>query len=77
MHKPTRTVDGTSSMLGRRPGESMAESAQHQAIDVRLGRCLFTLDDRRYGAFVQALDHPPEPGPRLRTLLSRTPAWGR
>ncbi|TNC65787.1 hypothetical protein [Rubellimicrobium roseum] len=66
MPKPTRTVDATSSTLGKTHGEAMADSAQRHAIDLRLGRCLFTLDDGCYGAFVQALDHLPEPGPRLR-----------
>lgn len=77
MPQPTRTIDDTSSMLGDTRGGSMANGAQRQAIDVLLERCLFTLDDGRYSAFVQALDDPPEPGPRLRALLSRTPAWGR
>ena len=33
------------------------------------------LDDARYDAFVAALDNPPPPGPKLRALLRRTPAW--
>lgn len=40
-----------------------------------LDQCLFTLEPERYDAFVQALDNPPAPGPKLKALLKRTPAW--
>jgi uncharacterized protein (DUF1778 family) len=33
------------------------------------------LDSERYDAFIQALDNPPAPGPKLRSLLRRVPAW--
>jgi len=36
---------------------------------------LFILDPERYDAFRQALDNPPAPGPKLKALLRRTPAW--
>jgi len=53
----------------------MIESAEPQAIDVLLDQRLFVLDAGRYEAFVPALDHPPAPGPKLRSLLRRVPAW--
>ena len=50
-------------------------SARRQAIDVLLDQRLFVLDADRYDAFMDALDNPPAPGPKLRALLSRVPAW--
>jgi uncharacterized protein (DUF1778 family) len=53
----------------------MVESARRQAVDVLLDQRLFTLDSERYDTFMQALDNPPAPGPKLKALLRRTPAW--
>ena len=53
----------------------MIESVRREAIDVLLDRRLLTLDSGRYDAFVHALDNPPPPGPKLRSLLRRVPAW--
>ena len=55
----------------------MIESARREAIDVLLDRRLFRLDSERYDEFVQALDNPRAPGPKLRALLRRVPAWKR
>ena len=53
----------------------MIETARQHAIDVLLDQRLFVLDTKRYDAFVHALDNPPAPGPKLRSLLRRAPAW--
>ena len=42
-----------------------------------LDQRLFVLDAKGYDAFVDALDNPPAPGPKLRALMARTPAWAR
>lgn len=55
----------------------MLESARQQAIDVLLDQRLFVLDADRYDAFVKALDNLPAPGPKLRSLMRRVPAWQR
>jgi uncharacterized protein (DUF1778 family) len=55
--------------------EFVIDSARAQAIDVLLDQRLFTLDPERYDAFVQALDNPPAPGPKLKALLKRVPVW--
>lgn len=70
-------IDDAAQVLGKTRTEFMIDSARRQAIDVLLDQRLFSLDDARYDAFVQALDNPPAPGPKLRTLLGRTPAWER
>lgn len=74
----TRTrqlIDEAAATLGKTRTEFMIDSARAQAIDVLLDQRLFLLDDARHDAFVDALDHPPAPGPRLRALLGRVPAW--
>lgn len=70
-----RLIDDAATILGKTRTEFMIECARRQALDVLLDQRLFTLDPGRYGAFMQALDHPPAPGPKLGSLLRRTPAW--
>ena len=68
-------IDDAAAVLGKTRTEFMVESARRQAVDVLLDQRLFTLDSERYNAFMQALDNPPAPGPKLKALLRRTPAW--
>jgi len=70
-----RLIDDAAAILGKTRTEFMIESARLQAIDVLLDQRLFALDSDRYDAFLHALDNPPAPGPKLRSLLRRTPAW--
>lgn len=70
-----RLIDDAAAVLGKTRTEFMVESARRQAVDVLLDQRLFTLDPERYDSFMQALDNPPAPGPKLRALLRRTPAW--
>ncbi|WP_353205642.1 DUF1778 domain-containing protein [Sphingomonas sp.] len=68
-------IDDAAAVLGKTRTEFMIDSARALAIDVLLDQRLFVLDAGRYDAFVHALDNPPAPGPKLRALLRRTPAW--
>ena len=68
-------IDEAAAVLGKTRTEFMVESARNVAIDVLLEQRLFALDPERYDAFMQALDNPPAPGPKLRALLRRVPAW--
>ena len=70
-------IDDAAAALGKTRTEFMIESARRQAIDVLLDQRLFVLDPERYDAFMRALDNPPAPGPKLRSLLRRVPAWKR
>lgn len=70
-------IDEAAAILGKTRTEFMIDSARRQAIDVLLDQRLFTLGPERYDSFVQALDNPPPPGPKLRSLLRRVPAWQR
>jgi uncharacterized protein (DUF1778 family) len=68
-------IDDAAAILGKTRTEFMIESARRQAIDVLLDQRLFVLDSERYDAFMNALDNPPAPGAKLRSLLRRVPAW--
>lgn len=68
-------IDDAAAILGKTRTEFMIESARSLAIDVLLDQRLFVLDSDRYDAFIHALDNPPAPGPKLRALLRRVPAW--
>jgi uncharacterized protein (DUF1778 family) len=68
-------IDDAAAALGKTRTEFMIESARRQAIDVLLDQGLFALESDRYDAFIHALDNPPAPGPKLRSLLRRVPAW--
>jgi uncharacterized protein (DUF1778 family) len=68
-------IDDAAAILGKTRTEFMIESARRLAIDVLLDQRLFMLDAKRYDRFMRALDHPPAPGPKLRSLLRRVPAW--
>jgi uncharacterized protein (DUF1778 family) len=68
-------IDDAAAVLGKTRTEFMVESARRQAIDVLLDQRLFVLEPARYDAFIDALDHPPAPGPKLQALLRRVPAW--
>lgn len=70
-----RLIDDAAAILGKTRTEFMIESARREAIDVLLDQRLFVLDAARYDAFMHALDNPPPPGPKLRSLLRRAPAW--
>lgn len=72
-----RLIDDAAAVLGKSRTEFMIDCARRNAIDVLLDQRLFVLDPERYDAFVDALDNPPAPGPKLRALLRRTPAWAR
>jgi len=69
-------IDEAAAILGKTRTEFMIDSARALAIDVLLDQRLFVLDSARYDAFVEALDNAPAPGPKLRALLRRVPAWG-
>lgn len=70
-------IDEAAAVLGKTRTEFMLESARREAIDVLLDQRFFLLDEERYDAFARVLDEPPAPGPKLRSLLRRVPAWER
>jgi len=70
-----RLIDDAAAVLGKTRTEFMIESARREATDVLLDRRLFVLDSKNHDAFLRALDNPPAPGPKLRSLLRKVPVW--
>src|SRR5690606_35197722 len=70
-----RLIDDAAALEGKTRTEFMVDSARRQAIDVLLDRRHFGLASERYDAFFRALDNPPAPGPKLKSLLGRVPVW--
>ena len=70
-----RLIDDAAAVMGKTRTEFMVASARREAIDVLLDQRLFALDGDRYDAFMHSLDNAPAPGPKLRALLRRVPAW--
>lgn len=68
-------IEAAASSVGKTLSEFTLESARRQAVDVLLDQRLFTLDDERYAAFLQALDSPPAAGAKLKALMKRRPLW--
>ena len=68
-------IDEAAAVLGKTRTDFMVESARREAIDVLLDQRLFALSPERFEVFARALDNPPTPGPKLRALLARKPAW--
>jgi uncharacterized protein (DUF1778 family) len=70
-------IDDAAEVLGKTRTEFMTETARKAAIDVLVDQRLFVLEADRYDAFMNALDQPAAPGPKLHSLLRREPAWKR
>lgn len=68
-------IDDAASALGKTRTEFMIDIVREQAINVLLDRRYFALNSERFDDFMSVLDNPPAPGPRLRSLLRREPAW--
>ena len=68
-------IDDAARVLGKTRTEYMVETARRQAIDVLLDRRLIELEAANFDSFAAALDAPSAPGPKLKALMSRKPAW--
>src|ERR1700686_3608565 len=55
--------------------EFLLDSGLNAALDTLADRRVFQLDEKRWDAFMAALDAPPKRNPKLRKLLARKPAW--
>ena len=68
-------IDSAAALSGKTRTEFMLESARQHATDVLLEQRLFSLDGRSYEAFLEVLDNPPAPSPKLRALLTDKAPW--
>jgi len=70
-----RTLMQAATVAHKTLTEFLLDSGLHAAVDTLADRRTFLLDDKRWHAFVAALDTPPADNPGLRDLLQRKPAW--
>ncbi len=72
-----QTLQQAATVANKTLTEFMLDSSLHAAVDTLADRRAFVLDDERWAAFMAELERPPADNPRLRKLLTRTPAWQR
>lgn len=70
-------IDKAAQTLGRNRSDFMLDAAAREAEIVLLERRYFSLAPENFSRFVDLLDKPPAPNPRLRRLLSTTVPWGK
>lgn len=68
-------VDRAARVAGKTRTEFILEASCRAAEEVLLNQRLFTLDDDRYRAFVDLLDAPVQPNPKLQALMGRPARW--
>src|SRR5437868_3076445 len=68
-------IETAANVVGKSLSEFMLESARKHATGVLLDQRLFVLESEKHRAFMQALDHPPAAGPRLKAVMKRRPLW--
>ncbi|MRW94598.1 DUF1778 domain-containing protein [Duganella sp. FT80W] len=76
-HETRYLIEEAAAILGKSRADFMVDSARRQALDVLLDQRLFILDKEQHQTFAQALNNAPPPGPKLKSLLRRVPAWNR
>ncbi|MBS0386737.1 MAG: DUF1778 domain-containing protein [Proteobacteria bacterium] len=70
-------VDRAANAAGQNRTDFMLTTLRERAMEVLLNQALFALSGANWAAFTDSLDNPPPPNAKLRTLLSRVPAWDR
>ena len=70
-------IDAAAAVDGKSRTEFVLDSARGHAVDVLVDRRLFVLDEAQHAAFVDALDNPSAPGPKLKAMMGRRPNWER
>ncbi len=68
-------IDTAASLIGKSRSEFITESARQHAVDVLLDQRLFLLSPDDFAAFEEALDNPPPPSDKLKSLLKRKALW--
>ena len=68
-------VDSAAAAVGKTRTDFIIESTHRRAVDILLDRRLFVLDDDQHDAFVRALDAPPAPNAKLKSLLAAKAPW--
>jgi uncharacterized protein (DUF1778 family) len=68
-------IERAAEVSGKTITDFVLDSATQHAVDVLLDQRLFALQGDKYQAFLDALDAPPPPGPKLKALMTKRPLW--
>ena len=72
-----RTLQQAAAVSNKTVTEFLLDSGLNAAFDALADRRVFQLDDKRWNAFMKALENPPKDNPGLRRLLAHKPTWKR
>jgi uncharacterized protein (DUF1778 family) len=72
-----RTLQRAAALTNSTLTEFLLDAGLNAALDTLADRRVFQLDQKRWDAFIAALEGPAKNNPRLRKLLARRPAWER
>lgn len=68
-------IDRAAQVAGKTRTDFILDAATRSAEETILDQCLFQVSPEAFQAFQEALDRPPAPSDKLRTLLLRQPKW--
>jgi uncharacterized protein (DUF1778 family) len=68
-------IDTAAVAAGKSRSEFIIDSARRSAMDVLLDQRFFTLDAKQFREFAAALDRPPAPNRKLKSLLTTKAPW--
>ena len=70
-------IDRAAKLTGRNRTDFIVQSAYSAAQSVLLDQTIFQFSDAGWEHFVDRLDHPPEPGDALKSLMQQKPIWDK
>jgi len=70
-------IDRAAQLLGKNRSDFMLEAACDKAQAVLLDQVYFNLDADRFQQFIDLLDAPPTPNPRLERLMAGKAPWAK
>lgn len=70
-------IDRAARLASKKRSEFMLDAACKEANNILLDNRHFSLDQKKFNHFLEALDQPPKDNPLLHQTLNTTPPWGR
>lgn len=68
-------IDRAARMRGKNRTDFILDAARNAAEEALLDQALFVVGEEAYAEFVERLDQPPAPNPRLRKTLQMPAPW--
>jgi len=68
-------IDRAVAASGKSRTTFVLEAARRAAVDALVEQTWLQVDEERLTAFLECLDAPPQPNPRLRRTLAASPPW--